>query len=216
MSSAARSSPRLGRSSARPSAADDQVRRARRDRRRLARVVRLFDLPARLQALTLQAGSRQCGDELDEPERRTRPQPVVQAAEGSRRHRPVCEVLRTNGHTRPVPDIGKGTEQTSRGIRERARPDLDHGTTRSPPPPARWTAKARCTCPRTWAATSRPAACGRRAAQGGVALVRRLHARVVLSSKWTARRENRRRRHLPASLAFSVFLVCLVVLIFLE
>jgi hypothetical protein len=51
---------------------------------------------------------------------------------------------------------------------------------------------------------------------GGLALVRRLQVRVVLSSEWTARRENRRRHHLSASSAFSVFLICLVVRICLE
>ena len=50
---------------------------------------------------------------------------------------------------------------------------------------------------------------------GGLALVRRLQARVALSSEWTARRE-KRRRHLPASLACSVFRICLVVLICLK
>ena len=50
---------------------------------------------------------------------------------------------------------------------------------------------------------------------GGLALVRRLQARVALSSEWTARRE-KRRRHLAASLACSVFRICLVVLICLE
>jgi short subunit dehydrogenase-like uncharacterized protein len=51
---------------------------------------------------------------------------------------------------------------------------------------------------------------------GGLALVRRLQARVALSSEWTARRENRRRRHLPASPACSVFPICLIVWICLE
>jgi short subunit dehydrogenase-like uncharacterized protein len=50
---------------------------------------------------------------------------------------------------------------------------------------------------------------------GGLALVRRLQARVALSSEWTARRE-KRRRHLPASLACYVFRICLVVLICLK
>jgi hypothetical protein len=51
---------------------------------------------------------------------------------------------------------------------------------------------------------------------GGLALVRRLQARVGLSSEWTARRESRRHRHLSASSACSVCLICLVVQICLK
>jgi hypothetical protein len=42
-------------------------------RKRLNPVMQLFDLPARLQSLKVQAGIRQCGDEVDGLGTRTRP-----------------------------------------------------------------------------------------------------------------------------------------------
>ena len=51
--------------------------------------------------------------------------------------------------------------------------------------------------------------------KGGLALVRRLQARVAPGSEWTARRKSRRRQP-PLSLVFSVFLICLFVRVCLE